>query len=454
VKFKKICIRVFALLVLCAIAGCGSNDSNAPRCWRTATIIETENSGDAVVPQIAMDASGNAVAVWFQYDGTRYSIWSNRYTAATGSWGAATLIDKNNAGYALFPQIAMNASGDAVAVWYQYDYINSVFSNICASRYSAATCTWGATEHIESSDTGHAVIPRVAIDASGNALVVWYQTMLPTSSIWSSRFTASTSTWGTPTLIENNDSGYSVDPRIAMDASGNAMVVWFRSDGTRYSIWSNCFTVATGTWGTETLLETDDAGDAQYPQIAIDAFGNAMAIWFQFDGTRNSIYACRYSAALGIWGAVTPVETDNAGDAGYPKIAFDATGNVMAVWHQSDGTRTNIWSSRYTKSTGTWSVPTLLETDNAGDAIYPQIAIDGAGNTVAVWSQYDGSFNNIYSNRYTASIGTWGTPALLETDSRGPAYVHHIAMDFSGNAVVVWNQYDGPFFSIWSNVYR
>jgi hypothetical protein len=29
---------------------------------------------------VAADAAGNAVAVWRQYDGTRYNIWANRFS--------------------------------------------------------------------------------------------------------------------------------------------------------------------------------------------------------------------------------------------------------------------------------------------------------------------------------------------------------------------------------------
>ncbi len=32
------------------------------------------------------------------------------------------------------------------------------------------------------------------------------------------------------------------------------------------------------------------------------------------------------------------------GAAGYPQIAMDASGNAIAVWSQSDGTRNNIWA--------------------------------------------------------------------------------------------------------------
>jgi len=42
-------------------------------------LIETDNVGDAFVPQIAVDGSGNALAVWHQFDGTVFNIWANRF---------------------------------------------------------------------------------------------------------------------------------------------------------------------------------------------------------------------------------------------------------------------------------------------------------------------------------------------------------------------------------------
>ena len=42
-------------------------------------------------------------------------------------------------------------------------------------------------------------------------------------------------------------------------------------------------------WGTHALIETDDEGDALDPRIAFDASGNALAVWGQDDRTRFSI---------------------------------------------------------------------------------------------------------------------------------------------------------------------
>lgn len=64
--------------------------------WQVATLIETDNVGTAIEPQVSVDASGNAVAVWTQFDGTNNNIWANRYVVGTG-WGTAQLIETDNA---------------------------------------------------------------------------------------------------------------------------------------------------------------------------------------------------------------------------------------------------------------------------------------------------------------------------------------------------------------------
>ena len=100
------------------------------------------------------------------------------------------------------------------------------------------------------------------------------------------------------------------------------------------------------------------------------------------------------------WGMATLIETDNAGGANRPQIAVDASGNALAVWTQSDGTRTNIWANRFTAATSSWGTATLIETDNLGDAFGPQIAFDASGHALAVWEQFDGTRSSIWTNSF------------------------------------------------------
>ena len=409
--------------------------------WHSATLIENDNTGSAFGPKIAFDVSGNALAVWQQADSTRDNIWANRYTVGTG-WGVAVLIETDDTRSALIPQIAIDDNGNAIAVWFQSDGIRD---NIWANHYTA-DIGWDTAEMIETDNTGSATSPQIAFDSNGNALAVWNQYDGTKVSAWANRYITGTG-WGNAELIETNNIGNVIAPQIAVDTDGNAMAVWMQYDSTRTNIWANRYTADTG-WGTATLIETDNSGNANKPQITIDTNGNAMAVWFQSDGTRDNIWANRYTVGTG-WDTATLIETDNSGNANNPQITIDTNGNAMAVWSQSDGIRDNIWVNRYTAGTG-WGTTTLIETDNSGNANNPQIAIDNNGNALAVWSQSDGSQSNIWANRYTSDVG-WGTVALIEMDNSGSAINPRIAIDANGNALAVWSQRDGTRYNIVAN---
>jgi hypothetical protein len=413
--------------------------------WQTAQLIETDNVGSASVPQIAMDSAGNALAVWKQWDGTRDSIWSNRYVAGSG-WQSAQLIETDNAGHAGGPQIAMDSAGNALAVWWQWDGTrDSIWSN----RYVAGS-GWQTAQLIET-HPGYVNSPQIAMDGAGNALAVWKQWDGTRDSIWSNRYVAG-SGWQSAQLIETGDAGSAFDPQIAMDGAGNALAVWRQSDGMHYNIWSDRYVAGSG-WQSAQLIEIDDASDAYDPQIAMDGAGNALAVWHQSDNTHSSIWFNRYVAGSG-WQSAQPIATDSAEDAVFPQIAIDGAGNALAVWRQTtDSWRENIWSSRYVSGSG-WQSAQLIETDNAGDAFHPRIVMDRAGNALAVWQQSDGTRYNIWSNRYLA-VGLegphWQTAQLIETNDAGRADYPEIAMDDAGNALAVWQQSDGTRQSIWSN---
>jgi hypothetical protein len=53
--------------------------------------------------------------------------------------------------------------------------------------------------------------------------------------------------------------------------------------------------VAGSGWPTDdaTPIETGD-GDVRLPAIVINSAGNALAVWSQWDGTRNSILSNRF----------------------------------------------------------------------------------------------------------------------------------------------------------------
>ena len=429
-NWKNLLVLLIGLLLLC---GCGSDSdsdsdsgggSGGGSDVSTAELIESDDTGNASIPQIAMDTAGNVIAVWQQSDGTRTNIWANRFNGTV--WGTAELIESDDTGDASIPQIAVAGAGNAIAVWQQSD---GTRTNIWANRFDGTA--WGTAELIESDDTGNASIPQIAMDTAGNAIAVWQQSDGTRTNIRANRFDGTT--WGTAELIESDDNGAAWYPQIVVAGAGNAIAIWQQSDGTHINIRANRFD---GTaWGTAELIESDD-GDASIPQIAMDTAGNAIAVWQQSDGTHINIRANRFEVSTA-WGTAELIESDDGSVLDY-QIVVAGDGNAIAVWNRSDGTDANIWANRFDGTT--WGTAELIESDD-GNAWYPQIAMAGAGNAIAVWQQSDGTRANIWANRFDGTA--WGTAELIESDDTGAAWYPQIAVAGAGNAIAVWQQFDG-----------
>ena len=407
------------------------------RTWNGAALIEHDDAGNATNPQVVADGNGNAIAVWAQFDGSVTHIRANRYVAGSG-WLTPIRIDSDNANSAASPQVAMDGNGNAVVVWMQN-------TEIWTNRYTAGV-GWGTATIISTGGTSVAA-PQISVVAGGDAVAIWQQ-LDSTQNVWANRYLAG---WGWDTATTISDGmGNATVPQVATDTSGNAIAVWAQFDGIRDNIMANRYTTGGG-WGTAALIESDNNGAAANPQVSIGADGNGMAVWQQSDGSRTNIWANRYTAAAG-WDGATLIEHDDTAGATDPQVASDASGSAVAVWAQSDGMRTNIWANRYTADSG-WDMATLIESDNNGDASFPQIAVGTNGNAVAVWQQSDVTRTNIWSNRYTAG-GNWDTATLIDTDNTGAASLAQIAVGGNDQAAAVWEQSDGMHTNIQANLYR
>ena len=293
--------------------------------WGTAQVT-LGNSSD--FPKIEMNASGTALAI-----AGRQTI---RYQPGTG-WEASELPVADFGGQ---PTVALDGSGNALAVFRD----GIVSFDIWFSRL-AVNLGWASPEPVENNDNlGEASQPQLAGDLAGNATAVWSQEdpgFDPEWSIWANHYAPLTG-WGTPEIIDSNALD-AWSPKVARDDSGRAMVVWEQSDGVRFSVWARRYDPIDG-WGTAEAIESQD-GEAGAPEVALDADGNALVVWLEHDGTRLNIMSRVHELGEG-WGDAELVEQNSSGDARSPQIALDLAGNAVVVWEQSDGANTRIWSNR------------------------------------------------------------------------------------------------------------
>ena len=158
-------------------------------------------------------------------------------------------------------------------------------------------------------------------------------------------------------------------PEIAMNARGDAVAVWEQFDGELYQIWGNS-RLAGQQWGRATLLEANQSGHAYNPQLALNSYGSAMAVWIQADsaaGTRT-VWASRFEAATG-WGDAMRADGGDAVGAAYtPQVTIDERGHVTAAWQHAGGRGRTVRINRYRPDSG-WGLASQLEADRRRPAL-------------------------------------------------------------------------------------
>lgn len=430
----------------------GSAGTAVEGVWHEATLIEHDDTGDAQEPRLAGSRGGNAVAVWLQWDGERNNVWANTYDSGTG-WQTDQPIEHED-GDADAPQVAVSPSGRrAMAVWSQVD--DSMISNVWVNRHATG---WRSEGTILDLDNGWlAFAPQVVVYDGGSAKVVWYELFRVQRRIWTNRFTPSADPlqerwWGAERIETDTDNAEK--PALVGYEGAGVTAAWREADGFGHvDAWASRYDPVGLDWETSVPFGNADALLVDDLNLVADAGHNVMAVWHQVDGADNGVWANRYDVDWG-WGDPEPLEADT-GVPPLPEVAMDPAGNAIVVWaHWDDSTSTqNIMAKRY-EDAGGWQAAEAID-EGTGDASTPHVAVDPAGNAMAVWQQRDDTIpytHDIWASHYDAATGQWAEPELVETRD-GPASAPRVSLDADGNALAVWRQWDDTLEhnDIWAN---
>jgi hypothetical protein len=282
---------------------------------------------NGTTPAVGVDPKGNAVAAWSLFDGASYRVQARGRSASGTLSSVQDLSAPGQDGYG--PQVAVDEGGNGVSVWTGFDGANDRIQSTFLL-------------HVQTlSDAGlDAFDPQVAVDPNGNAVAVWQRFDGTESRTQARRRSAS----GTLSSVQDlSAAGQSANsPQVAVDPNGNAVVVWSLFDGTNSRIQARRRSAS----GTLSSVQTLSAAgqDAVSPQVAVDANGNAVVVWQRYDGTNFRIQARRRAASGNLSSVLTLSEGGQ--HAQYPQVAVDTKGNASAVWIRADGLNTLIQSGR------------------------------------------------------------------------------------------------------------
>lgn len=301
--------------------------------WSRPVRITPVGMSDAGMAQVGIDGHGHAMAIWaVTPSGRRNRIEVSTLTIASGTWSRPVQLAHPPAGQAVWnPQLAVNARGDAVAVWHRPIRGGVPFGGrfaVVAAVKPAGPRPWrqpvvlGTEVHAQGQDSATEEVgcPQVAIDARGGAIVVWQGesggTIVPefSSRVAGGRWRAPASISGTSALL----------PHAGMDSRGDATAVWAGPGG---SVVMASKPAAARRWSGPRIFQGDPRFFGPFARIAVSPAGAAIITW---EGA--SVRAAVRPGPNAAWR--NPVKL---GSGAGVQPAFGQTGSAVVVWQRPVG---------------------------------------------------------------------------------------------------------------------
>ncbi len=491
--------------------GSGSSDSDGDNLTYSWSFLSVPQSSSAVLsdsssatPNFTTDLSGNYEVQLIVNDGQSDSVADIVIILAeelSSGWMHPLSEDSHIsvAGASGILQTAVNNQGQAIAAWTTGDGGTDCGGYECAQVFVSLhdNGSWtqiaGLSDNI-SPDGFNASDVRVAIDDTGDAIVVWRM-----NTAWNSLCGSYTSqcshiymseyrdgSWSHP--VDMNDhidpsrvNNVSQRPRVAMADNGEAVIVWqsqSTSDVGNIGIYKKEY--RNGSW---TQPATTDFIPKSYwnPEVAMDDSGNTLIVWQSSDSNYHSrLYLSEYRG--GTWSHPSDLDADAFNPPGQVcpgitcpipvNIAMDNNGNAIIVWDQRTTTYADYYDGAIYRSeyrNGSWTHPANVnDTVNSGEmtdwARYPEVAMDNNGNALIVWAQNDDTLDcmvsppNVYGSFewpcqqiFVSEFrdGSWTEPLNKSDHISLPGQPAHamrsstiksysVAMSDNGDAVIAW----------------
>ena len=364
-----------------------------------------------------------------------------------GAWSGATAISPvgqpDPTRGSQLNDVAVNASGLAIAAWDQFTYTTGGPYTIGAAVQSGGK--WGAPFTI-SGASGFSMSPRVAAGADGTLAVswTWQDAVLPLQRVQVAVKSSSAGGWSTTTLAEGPVGGVALVQFVplAVDAAGNVTSAWSLWDGARHLV-QTATKPKNGAWSAPVTLSGPTI-DGMFPSLAVNARGDAAVVFSlspyssYLTGT-NAQYVAR-SGPTGAWTQPVVVSETMPSSAGYvtnPRVAIDAGGLATVIYMGAgvEGTRQ--------LPSGAWTMPTAVIPPPNAVSSYTSVDVgsDQYGNAVVGASIFDATIGVDRASVYVATgtpDGAWTAPQRL-TDPAAPvdAYATRVATSGDGLLTMV-----------------
>jgi hypothetical protein len=368
-------------------------------------------------PTIVSDGAGGAIITWDDVRTGNRVIYAQRVNASgVAQWTAdGVAMSTDTAGQ--YPTIVSDGAGGAIITWYdaELDFIH--ISDVYAQRVDASgVVQWDSAGVLLCTAAGDQQYPKIVSDGAGGAIITWYDTRSGGGfngvDIYAQRVDASgVVQWNAEGVALCTAAGRQIDPTIASDGAGGAIVTWYDdrnlTAGVAYDVYAQRVDAAgTPQWTVDGVALCAAANRQWFPTIVSDDAGGAIVTWYDYrTGGSSDIYAQRVNASgAPQWTADGVALCVISGVQAFPTIVPDGAGGAIVSWQDSRSGTADVYAQRVDAlGVRQWTANGIALSAAAGDQRNPMIVSDGAAGAIVTWMDIRSGAADIYAQRVFAS---------------------------------------------------
>lgn len=192
--------------------------------WQPSVDITSLNGNQVWFPNLAVDSEdGSATAVWYQSDSG--AVWSSSLApGGTSEWSQPQIISNQGR----LPDVGMDAGGNATAIWEANDE-SGVERAFVATRPPGRDSEW--TDYRPISPRAHPPVADpadahlvISVNQDGDAGAAWVSETHRRSATWATA--RSGGQWQGAQMLRPRGGFVSAYPKVAVDGNGTATVAW------------------------------------------------------------------------------------------------------------------------------------------------------------------------------------------------------------------------------------
>jgi hypothetical protein len=308
-----------------------------------------------------------------------------------------------------------------------------------------------------------AISPQPPVVASRGAegfVVVWEDSVLggPQQEVLAVLLNATGARLGVEFSVNEDPNGDQGHPRVAGRDDGGFVVVWEDEsglDGDGYGIRGAIFDSTGAPLASELQVNSYTTGSQSGPDVGLSGSGEFLVAWTSIDqdGDDRGIFAQAFEADGDPSGGEFQANTFMTAIQYDAQVGADRSGNFVVVWsdynssYSHDGSNSGIFA-QFADASGALVGPEFqVNTYTIGPQRFPSVVMNEHGEAVISWisSAQDGDFWGVFAQRYDPSGAPRGEEFQVNTYTTGAQLHPALAMEDSGEFVVVFEDRNGGY---------